>query len=118
MLATVLLASGCGGGAAQVSTPVPVVRTHLVSGTLAQVGGPAGNPPRYPDGTITLTSGTGAVSTAAAHHGRFSVRVAAGRYTVTGRTPSFGDGTYECRAGQPLVVDSDVSGVQVLCQMR
>ncbi len=51
--------------------------------------------------------------------GRYSVRVPAGTYAVTGRSPLYQDGAAVCRAAGPATVTSGHrTEADVLCQLR
>jgi hypothetical protein len=84
------VAAACGAGPQAAGT---------VEGTFEGVGGPAviGNgttqPPVFPlSGTITFTDAAGhATPLAIGAAGTFSVRLAAGTYNVSGRTPSISE---------------------------
>ena len=83
------------------------------------VGGPAPGENRAVPGTVTITSASGARCDVPAVHGSFAVSVPAGSYTVTGHSPSFGDGQYECFADGPVAVSSARAvSVTVVCPVR
>jgi uncharacterized cupin superfamily protein len=94
-LRTALLLVGAAAVAAACDGPVPRA-TGSVTGTFEGVGGPAaivnGKPETqvFPlSGTVTFTDADGhATRFAIGTTGTFSVRLAAGTYSVSGRTPS------------------------------
>ena len=113
-----VLAAACSGGGCS-SGPVPTDGT--LSGVLQAVGGPAPGNPRPLPGTIQLRDQNGrAVSSAiAGADGKFSVRVAAGTYVVTGRSPLYQGGRVDCQATGPVSVSSGkMTRVVVSCQLR
>ena len=69
-------------------------------------------------GSIFIRSAVGTtVIVAAGTDGRFSTRLPVGRYTVTGRSPSFDSGTVECFAPEPVSIGSDAAiTVLVACE--
>lgn len=69
---------------------------------LQLIGGPDGQARPLP-GTVTATASTGRACTVAlgtSSAARLSLRT--GTYTVTGRSPLFGDNKYECRAAEKV----------------
>jgi hypothetical protein len=73
----------------------------VISGHLVMVGGPANawipvSGPVSVDGSdLTFSIGS---------DGSYSIRVPAGRHVLTGRSPLYGAGAYECDAPKPVVV--------------
>ena len=58
-------------------------------------------------------------SISAGTNGRFSVPVAVGTYTVTGRSPQYEGGTADCQAPGPVTITKGVtSRVEVDCQEK
>jgi hypothetical protein len=104
--------SGISGGAAE--------RPPGITGTLRMIGGPAGNN-RPVAGTVSITSATGSgCDIAVSDSGAFDVAVPVGHYTVTGHSPSFGDGQYLCSADGPVNVTNTGLGnlpvtITVIC---
>jgi hypothetical protein len=104
--------------------PVTVASVSLASCDLSSptgppVGGPAGDGPRALSGQITLheSDGTKDIVPVGAN-GRFSVPIAVGTYTVSGRSPQYAGGTAVCQASGPAVVTKGVtSSVEVYCLM-
>jgi hypothetical protein len=94
--------------------------TGTLTGTLQAVGGPPGAGPRVLAGQIVLNGSNGSkFSITAGANGRFSVPVAVGTYTVTGRSSKYEGGTADCRAFGPITVTEGVtSSVDVDCQER
>ena len=103
---------GVSGSAAQ--------RPTGISGTLRMIGGPPPGINRAVAGTVTITSVSGSqCSVEIGASGSFDVMVPVGRYTVTGRSPRFGNGNYECSAGRTISVTSAGStSVTVVCPVR
>jgi hypothetical protein len=89
-----------------------------LDGTLQAVGGPAGTGPRPLSGSVTFHGSDGNIATIElSAHGRFSVHLPVGRYTVAGRSSQFDGGAGECQAPGPVTVSSDVtSQVDIDCQ--
>jgi hypothetical protein len=97
--------SGISGGAAE--------RPPGIAGTLRMIGGPPPGISQPVAGTVSIESATGSgcdISVSAA--GSFDVAVPVGRYTVTGHSPSFGDGQYLCSVAGPVDVTSTGLGAQ------
>jgi hypothetical protein len=111
MAASVLLAS-CS------SPEGPSGPTGTLTGTLQAVGGPLGDGPRALSGEVTLHGSSRRITgITVGANGRFSVPVAVGTYTVSGRSPHYEGGTAVCRASRPVVVTKGVtSSVEVDCQ--
>lgn len=72
--------SGCSSGSGHIGT---------LRGTLEAIGGPVPGTPRPIPGTIYIVGGGKTVKATVGSDGRFSAHVAAGTYTVTGRSPEF-----------------------------
>lgn len=95
--------------------------THDTTGVLQLVGGPAGHEPQTLAGIVTFTAADGSRSTVPVEaDGAFTVVISPGTYTVTGTSPSYGNGTGICRAEAPVTVtfDAGASNVMVNCQAR
>jgi hypothetical protein len=106
---------------ASCSSPTgPPGPTGTLTGTLQAVGGPSGAGPRVLTGQIILNGSNGTrFSITAGANGRFSVPVAVGTYTVTGRSSRYEGGTGDCRASGPVTVTKGVtSSVDVDCQEK
>lgn len=83
------------------------------------MGGPAPGAPRPWPGTVTLTGPGVHRAVGVGAGGRYSVRVPAGTYAVTGRSPLYQDGAAVCRAAGPATVTSGHrTEADVLCQLR
>jgi hypothetical protein len=112
MAATVALAvlAGCSSGAAK----------GTISGRLMTVGGPLGNADQPLPGTVVLAdSGGRSTMVEVGDDGAFYVHVAADSYSPSGNSPLFGDGMYECRAEEPVVVQASAPvTAEVDCAMK
>jgi hypothetical protein len=112
--------SGTGRSAAgtRPSSAIDRIGTRVtVTGQLEGVGGPAGAPVQHWAGTIAV-QGPVHVDVATDAHGRFHLRLPPGRYRVTGQSPQYGDGRYQCQARHSLlVVKGATVRLDVLCQM-
>jgi hypothetical protein len=112
MAATVALAvvAGCSSSTAK----------GAISGRLMAVGGPVGNADHPLPGTVVLTNpDRRSTMVEIGDDGTFDVHVAAGSYSLSGNSPLFGDGMYECRAeGQVVVQASTPVTVEVDCAMK
>ena len=96
-------------------TSVGVLRGHLYG-----VGGPAPGSHEAWAGTVTISGPGLHRDIAVAADGSYSVTLVAGRYTLVGRSPRFGDGRQWCR---PVSDDAEVtagatSTLDVFCQMK
>ena len=90
----------------------------ILTGHLYGVGGPAPGLPRPWPGTVTLTGAGVHLDVRVGASGAYSVRVPPGRYTVTGHSPLYGNGTYFCQAaGMATVTSGRTTKADVLCQM-
>jgi hypothetical protein len=88
-----------------------------VSGRLLFVGGPAPGRPRATSGTVRL-HGSSPTQGSTDRRGYFEVDAVPGTYRVTGRSPDYGDGRYECRAEHAVVVTAAMtSHVNVYCHL-
>jgi hypothetical protein len=71
---------------------------------------------------VTLTAPDGSSTTVHTRaHGSFEIPAMAGpgSYTLTGRSPQYGDGRYLCHGAHPVqVVEHEMSHVNVLCQLK
>ncbi len=109
----VMGATGCGG-----KDTAAYPAKGSITGTLEAVGGPAG-PARPLSGRITAHSGGHTWSTMAGTDGRFSFHVPPGTYGLTGRSPSYQDGTVDCIADGAVVVSSGSTvATHVMCQEK
>jgi len=109
---TAALLSACGNASA---TKDGAVVGHLV------ISPPMGSI-HSTNGTVTFVqkgSVHANVTVNVGDSGRFAVRVAPGSWTVTGRSPTFGDGQYVCVSGGPIAVTSkDRVSVTVTCEEK
>ena len=101
--------AGCSGG------------TGLISGHLVEVGGPA-NVRRPVPGTVQI-SGEGHEFTnriQPSADGGFSVEVPTGTYVVTGRSPLYQGGRFDCRIDQAslTVHAGETITIDVSCEMK
>jgi hypothetical protein len=90
-------------------------------GRLLRVGGPAGTRPAGLPGTVRFRAeGGGEIATArTAGDGSFSIAVHPGRYVVTGTSPLFGEGKYECRTEKSVeITAAGLDKIQVICNQR
>jgi len=70
-------------------------------------------------GTVTITSATGSqCDLPVVAGGSFDVTLPVGRYTVTGHSPTFGDGKYSCSGGAVSVTSAGETAVTVACAVR
>ena len=92
-----------------------------LTGHLYGVGGPAIETPPAPrpwPGTVTLTGPGVHRDVSVGPSGTYSITVPAGHYTVTGHSPLFGSGAYQCQAmGVVTVTSGHTTRADVLCQM-
>ncbi len=113
-LLVALAAAGC----CLPGLPVPVGR---VTGALGAVGGPPMLPAERPlGGTVTVSGAAGSSYTVrVGSNGLFSLRMLAGVYTLTGRSPLFESGAVSCDAAGPVTVRGGMTTrVSVRCQER
>ena len=93
-----------------------------LTGHLYGVGGPATvtapPSPRPWPGTVTVTGSGVQFDISVGAGGAYSVKVPPGRYTVTGHSPLYGNGTHLCQAaGMATVTSGHTTKADVLCQM-
>ena len=89
-----------------------------VHGHLYGVGGPAPGSPRPWSGTVTVTGGGLHRDVRTDPGGAYSITLPAGKYTITGHSPSYGGGTGLCRAaGVAKVRSGQHATANVWCQM-
>jgi hypothetical protein len=67
-----------------------------ITGTLQAVGGPAGTPNRPLPGEVTARGTGRTYSVSVGVSGHFSLAVAAGTYTIVGRSSQYQSGAVEC----------------------
>ena len=98
----------------------PPGQTGTLTGTLQAVGGPPGDGPRALSGQITLHGSSGHIAgITVGANGRFSAPVPVGKYTVSGQSPQYKDGTADCHAPGPVTMTKGVtSRVEVDCQEK
>lgn len=93
-----------------------------VTGQLVLAGGPSGvSTPIEVAGYVEVLTLGGTTTTGADTDdtGRFEFSLPPGQYQLVGRTPMFQGGDIACSLTEPLsVVDTDVDGVLVACQMK
>jgi hypothetical protein len=105
---------GDAGDGSSVSAGSGTLRGHLYG-----VGGPAPGVHQAWAGTVTVSGGDFRRDISVAADGVYSVTLPAGRYTVVGHSPSFGDGRMSCVAsGDTQVTAGATSTLDVLCHMR
>jgi hypothetical protein len=70
-----------------------------VTGQLLISGGPAPGTPRPSDGEVTARNASGqSFSISVPSTGKFTLQLPAGKYSLTGSSPQFGNGQYKCFA--------------------
>ena len=107
-VATLSCPSGVSGGAAE--------RPPGMYGTLRMIGGPAPGVSRPVAGTITIADATGRhCDLPVLATGSFDVMLPVGKYRVSGHSPDFGDGKYECSGGVVTVTSARETAVTVVC---
>jgi hypothetical protein len=90
-----------------------------VHGHLYGVGGPPPGSPRSWSGTVTVTGSGIHRDVQAGPPGAFSITLPAGKYTITGHSPSYQGDTGLCRAlGIARVRSGQRTTANVLCQLR
>jgi hypothetical protein len=114
-LSAVVLLPGCASASHDASQGA----IATITGNLEAVGGlPPGSPRPLP-GNIVATRLVHSYTAPVGSGGRYSVTVPPGPYTLTGRSPLYGGGSYECQAGDPVTVLSGATvTVNVYCQER
>lgn len=117
-------------GLASVSACSSRAQHGTVTGTLSLTGAPSPGVSLPLAGTVTLTRSYPGVyengpspeqplvEIAVADDGAFSVDVPPGRYSVEGRSPSFGDGAVPCFGGLVRVTSSVPVSADVVCVMK
>jgi hypothetical protein len=105
-----MVLTGCSSGSAK----------GTITGSLMAVGGPVGNAAQPLPGTVVLMNSSGRSTTmTVSDDGIFEVHVAAGSYSLSGSSPLFGDGRYDCLADGPVQVQvSTPVMVEVDCAMK
>jgi hypothetical protein len=78
----------------------------VIEGHLLISGGPAPGSPRPSDGEITATKNENgkSYSVSVPSTGEFTLQLPAGRYSLTGSSPQFGNGQYKCFAARTVTV--------------
>jgi hypothetical protein len=90
-----------------------------IAGTLRMVGGPAPGINRSVAGTVTITSLSGShCDLRVVAGGSFEATVPVGRYRITGHSPAFGYGKYECSGGTVRVTSAGETVSTVVCPVR
>ena len=88
-----------------------------IKGQLLISGGPAPGTPRTSDGEVTAKNASGeSFSISVPSTGRFTLQIPAGKYSLTGSSPQFGNGQYKC-FGPPsvTVVKGEAIHADVFC---
>jgi hypothetical protein len=89
-----------------------------VVGSLVGIGGPVGTAVQHWTGTIHIGS-TGSTTLQTDDRGRFSAHLKPGTYRFTATSPSYDDGTAECRASGPVRLRAhEITHVRVICQLK
>jgi hypothetical protein len=120
-LTRLTLAAACLAGLTTACSALSPAHGTL-TGHLYGVGGPATvtapPSPRPWPGTVTVTGSGLQIGISVGADGAYSVRVPPGKYTVTGHSPRYGNGTYLCQAtGMATVTSGHTTNADVLCQM-
>jgi hypothetical protein len=118
--------SGCApagrgaGGPGAPRSATPATGAGVLQGHLFGVGGPAPGLREPWAGTVTVSGQGRHRDLAVAADGFYSVVLAPGRYTVTGRSPRFGDGRQPCAAASAgaEVTAGLVRTLDVFCQVK
>lgn len=94
--------------------------TGMLTGTLQEVGGPAGIGPQAVGGVVTLHGPGGHIAAVTVGaNGRFSAPATVGTYTVTARSPQYEGGTADCHASGPITVTKGATTkVDVDCRVK
>lgn len=104
--------TGCSTGAAH----------GTIIGTLVAVGGPAPGLPRPLPGSVRLTNMHTHASkvVTVGVDGRYSLPIAPGSYTLTGKSPQYNSGqSYDCQAQRAaVVVSSKTTTSDVYCEEK
>jgi hypothetical protein len=91
----------------------------VLQGHLYGVGGMAPGTRRAWAGTVTVTGGAIVRDLAVGADGAYSVALPPGRYTLIGRSPSYGSGTGLCRAEQDAQITAGTTiTLDTYCSMR
>ena len=76
-----------------------------IKGQLLISGGPTPGTPRPSAGEVTAKNASGdSFSISVPSTGRFTLQIPAGKYSLTGSSPRFGNGQYKCFALQSVTV--------------
>jgi hypothetical protein len=76
-----------------------------VKGQLLISGGPSPGTPRPSDGEVTARNASGqSLSISVPSTGKFTLQLPAGKYSLTGSSPQFGNGQYKCFALRTVTV--------------
>jgi hypothetical protein len=75
-----------------------------IAGQLREVGGPSGASRPVPGRVVAIDTSNARCEVAVGPGGSFAMQLVPGTYTLTGRSPSYGDGKYECFSQAPVRV--------------
>jgi hypothetical protein len=75
-----------------------------ITGQLREVGGPSGGARPVSGRVVAVETSKARCQVAVGPGGSFAMQLVPGTYTLTGRSPSYGDGTYECFSQAPVRV--------------
>ncbi len=94
----------------------------MITGVLEASGGPAPGSPRPLPGTVTIRARNGQTTkTAVGPNGDFSASVPVGQYTVTGRSPFYQNGQWDCLLSPPATITATTGStaqVTLSCEDR
>lgn len=100
-------------GALSVAITIQSSNSHYdaaVKGQLLISGGPPPGTPRPTNGEVTATNTSGeSFAVSVPSTGRFTLKLPAGKYSLTGSSPEFGNGKYRCSALKRVTVFKDQS---------
>ena len=101
------------------STAPPETALGTVDGVVQEVGGPPPGLARNVRGTFIATGpGTSRHGTTD-ENGTFTAQLPPGTYRIVGHSPVFGDGKYDCPAGDPIIVRANsVTHATLTCPVR
>lgn len=91
--------------------------TGTLTGHLFLVGGPAPGKPRALTGTVIANGPGGSRIASTDATGKFVLRLPAGRYSLTGRSPLYDDGRTTCEPATQVTIQPDTEQrASVYCQ--